>query len=89
MIGQDATCDRVRYFYTGQYDLGMEYAGYAGPGGYDRVIIRGDVGKREFIAFWMSDGRVVADMNVDVWDVTNTILDLTRSGQTADPALPR
>ena len=48
------------YFYTDQYDLGMEYAGYAGPGGYDQVIFRGDAGKREFIAFWMSRGRVAA-----------------------------
>ena len=64
----------------------MEYAGYAGPGGYDQVIFRGDVGKREFIAFWMSAGRVVAGMNVNIWDVTDAIQDLIRSGKTADPA---
>jgi 3-phenylpropionate/trans-cinnamate dioxygenase ferredoxin reductase component len=86
MLGQDAAYDRVPYFYTDQYDLGMEYAGYAGPGGYDDVVFRGDVGKREFIAFWMSHGRVVAGMNVNVWDVTGAIQDLIRSGQTADPA---
>ena len=82
----DAVYDRVPYFYTDQYDLGMEYAGYAGPGGYDRVIFRGDVGKREFIAFWMSGGRVVAGMNVNIWDVNDAIQDLIRSGQPADPA---
>ena len=81
MLGQDAIYDRVPYFYTDQYDLGMEYAGYAGPGGYDRVIFRGDVGKREFIAFWMSGGRVVAGMNVNIWDVNDAIQDLIRSGQ--------
>ena len=86
MLGQDATYDRVPYFYTDQYDLGMEYAGYAGPGGYDNVVFRGDVGKREFIAFWMSQGRVVAGMNVNVWDVTEAIQDLIRSGKAADPA---
>ena len=47
MLGRDAVYDRVPYFYTDQYDLSMEYAGYAGPGGYDQVIFRGDVGKRE------------------------------------------
>ena len=46
MLGQDAAYDRVPYFFTDQYDLGMEYAGYAGPGGYDQVVFRGDVGKR-------------------------------------------
>ena len=86
MLGQDASYDRVPYFYTDQYDLGMEYAGYAGPGGYDRVIFRGEVGKREFIAFWMSGGRVVAGMNVNIWDANDAIQDLIRSGQQADPA---
>jgi 3-phenylpropionate/trans-cinnamate dioxygenase ferredoxin reductase subunit len=86
MLGQDAAYDRVPYFYTDQYDLGMEYAGYAVPGGYDRVIFRGDAGKREFIAFWLSGGRVVAGMNVNIWDVNDAIQALIRSGQPADPA---
>jgi 3-phenylpropionate/trans-cinnamate dioxygenase ferredoxin reductase subunit len=86
MLGQDAAYDRVPYFYTDQYDLGMEYVGHAGPGGYDQVIVRGDVGKREFIAFWMSGSRVVAGMNVNIWDVNDAIQALIRSGQQADPA---
>ncbi|HEU5393001.1 MAG TPA: FAD-dependent oxidoreductase [Streptosporangiaceae bacterium] len=85
MLGRDAAYDRVPYFYTDQYDLGMEYAGYAGPGGYDQVIVRGDAGKREFIAFWLSAGRVVAGMNVNIWDVNDAIQALIRSGQPADP----
>jgi 3-phenylpropionate/trans-cinnamate dioxygenase ferredoxin reductase component len=86
MLGKDASYDRVPYFYTDQYDLGMEYAGYAGPGGYDQVVFRGDAGKREFIAFWLSGGRVVAGMNVNIWDVNDAIGDLVRSGQAVDPA---
>ncbi len=86
MLGRNAAYDRVPYFYTDQYDLGMEYSGYAGTGGYDQVIFRGDVGKREFIAFWLSGGRVVAGMNVNTWDVNDVIGDLIRSGQPADPA---
>jgi 3-phenylpropionate/trans-cinnamate dioxygenase ferredoxin reductase component len=86
MLGRDAAYDRVPYFYTDQYDLGMEYAGYAAPGGYDQVIFRGDAGKREFIAFWLSGGRVAAGMNVNIWDVNDKIQALIRSGQQADPA---
>jgi 3-phenylpropionate/trans-cinnamate dioxygenase ferredoxin reductase component len=86
MLGKDAVYDRVPYFYTDQYDLGMEYTGYTGPGGYDRVIFRGDVGKREFVAFWLSGGRVVAGMNVNIWDVNDAIGDLIRSGHAVDPA---
>ena len=85
MLGQDAAYDRVPYFFSDQYDLGMEYSGYAGPGGYDQVVFRGDVGKREFIAFWLSGGRVLAGMNVNIWDVTDAIAALVRSGQPGRP----
>ncbi len=86
MLGQDVSYDRVPYFYTDQYDLGMEYAGYVEPGGYDQVVFRGDKDKREFVAFWLSGGRVLAGMNVNVWDVNDAIQDLVRGGQTVDPA---
>ena len=70
MLGSEVGYDRLPYFYTDQYDLGMEYTGYVPPGGYDTVVVRGDLAKREFIAFWTAGGRVVAGMNVNVWDVT-------------------
>jgi NADPH-dependent 2,4-dienoyl-CoA reductase/sulfur reductase-like enzyme len=84
MLGQDVTYDRVPYFFTDQYDLGMEYSGWAPPGTYDEVVIRGDAGKREFIAFWLKDARVLAGMNVNVWDVTERIQKLIRSGARVD-----
>ncbi|GGM94237.1 NAD(P)/FAD-dependent oxidoreductase [Streptomyces fuscichromogenes] len=84
MLGQDVTYDRVPYFFTDQYDLGMEYSGWAPPGSYDQVVIRGDVGKREFIAFWAKEGRVLAGMNVNVWDVTEPIQKLITSGAVVD-----
>ncbi|GEL17746.1 NAD(P)/FAD-dependent oxidoreductase [Pseudonocardia asaccharolytica] len=85
MLGQDVVFDRVPYFYSDQYDLGMEYSGYAQPGSYDRVVVRGDLAGREFVAFWLSDGRVLAGMNVNVWDVTDDIQRLVRSGAPVDP----
>ncbi len=84
MLGQDVAYDRVPYFYTDQYDLGMEYAGYAEPGGYDQVVFRGDVQRREFIAFWLGGGRVLAGMNVNVWDVNDTIQAIVRGGRAVD-----
>jgi 3-phenylpropionate/trans-cinnamate dioxygenase ferredoxin reductase subunit len=86
MLGRDAVYDRVPYFYTDQYDLGMEYAGYVEPGGYDQVVFRGDVPRREFIAFWLGGGRVLAGMNVNTWDVNDTIAALVRGGRTVDAA---
>ncbi|MGN6795236.1 MAG: NAD(P)/FAD-dependent oxidoreductase [Streptosporangiaceae bacterium] len=82
MMGQDVVYDRVPYFFTDQYDLGMEYAGYVEPEGYAEVVFRGDVPGREFVAFWLSaDGRVLAGMNVNIWDVNDAISALVRSGK--------
>jgi 3-phenylpropionate/trans-cinnamate dioxygenase ferredoxin reductase subunit len=71
MLGQDVAYDRVPYFFSDQYDVGMEYAGFGE--GWDRVVFRGDPATREFIAFWLSGDRVVAGMNVNVWDVIDPI----------------
>ena len=79
------TAARVPYFFSDQYDLGPEYSGWAPPGSYDEVIIRGDAGKRDFIAFWLKDRRVLAGMNVNVWDVTETVQELIRARQQHDP----
>jgi 3-phenylpropionate/trans-cinnamate dioxygenase ferredoxin reductase subunit len=81
MLGQDVTYDRVPYFYTDQYDLSMEYAGYVEPDSYDQVVFRGDLQTREFIAFWLSGGRVLAGMNVNIWDVNDAIQALVRAGK--------
>jgi 3-phenylpropionate/trans-cinnamate dioxygenase ferredoxin reductase component len=89
LLGKPLTYDRVPYFYTDQYDLGMEYAGWAPRGGYDSVVFRGDRDGGEFIAFWLKAGRVLAGMNVNVWDVQDGIQALVRSGyagKTVDPA---
>ena len=94
MLGQDVAYDKVPYFYTDQYDLGMEYAGYVEPGGYDQVVFRGDVDRREFVAFWLGDGRVRAGMNVNVWDVVESIKPRITAGwgvnadRLADPSVP-
>jgi NADPH-dependent 2,4-dienoyl-CoA reductase/sulfur reductase-like enzyme len=94
MLGQPVSYDRVPYFFSDQYDLGMECSGLPSPGAYDQVVYRGDVAGREFIAFWLSAGKLVAGMNVNVWDVASDIQQLIRSGRPvdagrlADPAVP-
>ncbi len=84
MLGQDAAYERLPYFFTDQYDLGMEYTGYIEPGGYDQVVFRGRTDTREFIAFWLAEGRVLAGMNVNVWDVNQSIQQLVRTGVQID-----
>ena len=92
MLGTDQPYDAIPYFFSDQYDIGMEYAGYATE--WDEVVFRGDPKEREFIAFWVADGRVLAGMNVNVWDVTDDIQELVRSkaridrDRLADPDVP-
>jgi 3-phenylpropionate/trans-cinnamate dioxygenase ferredoxin reductase component len=82
MLGKNVPYENIPYFFSDQYDVGMEYAGYATN--WDEVVFRGDVDAREFIAFWLRDGRVLAGMNVNVWDVIDDIQALIRSKATID-----
>jgi len=86
MLGQPVSYDPVPYFYSDQYDLGMECAGLPSPGRYDQILYRGDRATLEFIAFWLSGGAVIAGMNVNVWDVNDDIQSLIRSARPVDPA---
>ena len=82
MLGSKVSYDRVPYFFTDQYELGMEYSGLAGPGA--DVVHRGDPGNGAFVTFWLRDGRVEAGMNVNVRDVAEPIQALIRSGRQVD-----
>ncbi|ORB88060.1 NAD(P)/FAD-dependent oxidoreductase [Mycobacterium persicum] len=93
MLGAPGEYTELPYFFTDQYDLGMEYAGHAS--GVERLVFRGDVAGREFVAFWLDgDNRVLAGMNVNIWDVLDDVKALIRSkapvdaGRLADPASP-
>jgi 3-phenylpropionate/trans-cinnamate dioxygenase ferredoxin reductase subunit len=83
MMGRPGVYDELPYFFTDQYDLGMEYVGHSAD--YQSAVFRGDVGKREFTVFWL-DGqhRVLAGMNVNVWKGLDDIKDLIRSRKPVD-----
>ena len=84
MLGQDASYDRLPYFFTDQYDLGMEYFGHAEPGGYDEVVVRGDVAALEFAAFWLRAGHVLAGLHVNQWDDADAVKKLARDQRGVD-----
>jgi 3-phenylpropionate/trans-cinnamate dioxygenase ferredoxin reductase subunit len=92
MLGKPARYEEIPYFFSDQYDTGMEYSGYATE--WDEVVFRGDVAAREFIALWVKERRVVAGMNMNVWDVSDPLRELIRSRRAvdsrdlADPELP-
>ncbi|MEU8396701.1 FAD-dependent oxidoreductase [Nonomuraea sp. NPDC048892] len=82
MLGQEVVHDRLPYFFTDQYELGMEFSGDIE--GHDEIVYRGDPESLEFIVYWLRDGRVVAGMNVNTWDVVDGIQELIRSGAQVD-----
>ncbi|QSB13168.1 FAD-dependent oxidoreductase [Natronosporangium hydrolyticum] len=92
MLGQPVEFDAMPFFFTDQYDLGMEFSGWFPPGGYAQVVFRGDPALKdgkvpEYLVFWLDDQRRVrAGMNVNVWDVADQIQALIRAGVAVDPA---
>ena len=84
MLGQDVVYDRTPYFFSDQYDLGMEYRGWA-PG-FDQVVFRGDPTSGAFLCFWLRHGKVTAAMNANVWDAGDAIEALLRADRLVDPA---
>lgn len=72
LVGAQEPYDRMPYFFTDQYDLGMEYVGSVGPDGYDRVDIEGDL-HGVFRAYWVKSGTVVAAMHANDWDASDVI----------------
>jgi NADPH-dependent 2,4-dienoyl-CoA reductase/sulfur reductase-like enzyme len=86
MLGQDVQYGNLPYFFSDQYDLGMEYVGHAPRGSYAQVVVRGDLGAREFVAFWLDgENRIKAAMNVNVWDVPDAVKPLIADGTRVDP----
>jgi 3-phenylpropionate/trans-cinnamate dioxygenase ferredoxin reductase subunit len=93
VLGHEEPYDRLPYFFTDQYDLGMEYVGYVPRGADVRVVTRGDVPGREFVAFWVDrDDRLLASMNVNVWDVVDAVRPAighrVDAARLADPGVP-
>ncbi len=91
MLGNDEPYTRQPYFFTDQYDLGMEYVGHVGPNGYDELVIRGDFASRVTTAFWIKDNHVVAGMHTNDWDAIDPIrswIGREANDDLRDPASP-
>lgn len=86
LLGGSEPYTALPYFFSDQYDLGMEYIGHAPEGSYERVVVRGDLDSREFVAFWLdADERIMASMNVNIWDVPDAVGPLIADGRPVDP----
>jgi 3-phenylpropionate/trans-cinnamate dioxygenase ferredoxin reductase component len=86
MLGKSVPYDKTPYSYSDQYDLGMEYRGYAPS--FDDVVFRGDRSGRAFIAFWRRDGTVAPAMNANIWDQGDALDALVVGQGPVDPGPP-
>jgi 3-phenylpropionate/trans-cinnamate dioxygenase ferredoxin reductase subunit len=86
MLGQDVSQDALPYFFSDQYDLGMEYTGDVPRGTSYQVVLRGDPASGAYLAFWVgADNRVLAGMQVNSWGTIDGVKDLIRSKKQVDP----
>jgi 3-phenylpropionate/trans-cinnamate dioxygenase ferredoxin reductase component len=86
MLGRGIAHDPIPYFFTDQYNIGMEYAGWFPPGGYDSVVTRGNLDAPAFHTFWLAEDHVVAGMHVNRWDDgIAPVQQLIRAGLPVDP----
>ena len=68
MLDRGEPYARLPYFFSDQYDVGMEYVGLHDPAA-DRLVVEGSLEERRFHAFWVDrDGNATAGMHVNEWD---------------------
>ncbi len=84
MMGQAGAYDNVPYFFSDQYEMGMEYLGYVPKDTAAEVVYRGDVATGKYLVFWLESDRVLAGMNVNIWHLTGAIRALVSSGARVD-----
>ena len=91
LLGKGTEHDALPYFFTDQYDLGLEYVGNPGPEGFDRVVVRGTTGASDessdggrLTAWWLRGPKVVAGMHVNDWDAIDQVRRVVGSEVDAD-----
>jgi 3-phenylpropionate/trans-cinnamate dioxygenase ferredoxin reductase subunit len=84
MMGQDVAYDALPFFFSDQYDVGLEYVGYVAPDVNSDVVVRGHPATREFMAFWLRDGRLLAAMHMNMWDSLEPVQPLIAGQQKLD-----
>lgn len=89
MLGFELPYSEIPYFFTDQYDLGMEYTGFIDSAGFDEAVVRGDRASGKYMVFWVRDAAVLAGMAVNIWDQVGAIADLVRLGRPVDLDLLR
>jgi 3-phenylpropionate/trans-cinnamate dioxygenase ferredoxin reductase component len=81
--GEEPPYDGLPYFFTDQYDVGIEYVGHVPRGRDAALVVRGDLDRREAVVLWHDDGLVLAGMHLNVWDATDGLRAVV--GRRVDP----
>ena len=81
LLGEPVSYAELPYFFTDQYDLGMEYFGHLGAAGFDDLRVEPGDSDDAFAAYWLREGRLVAAMHVNEWDRSDELRERVRVGR--------
>jgi 3-phenylpropionate/trans-cinnamate dioxygenase ferredoxin reductase subunit len=63
MLGNHSPYDEIPWFWSDQYEYNLQYFGYATE--WDELVVRGSLEQRDFVAFYLQGGRLVASTGID------------------------
>ncbi|QDW61259.1 NAD(P)/FAD-dependent oxidoreductase [Oerskovia sp. KBS0722] len=84
MLGSREPYDKLPYFFSDQYDVGMEYLGFVEDPAGTEVVVSGSLEDHELVAFWVAGDRVQAGMTVNVWEQMGRVEEIVRSARPVD-----
>lgn len=79
MLGSHEPYDKLPYFYSDQYDVGMEYLGFVDDPATAEVVVSGSLEDHALVAFWVADDRVQAGIAVNTWEQMERVEELVRA----------
>jgi 3-phenylpropionate/trans-cinnamate dioxygenase ferredoxin reductase component len=83
MLGRGQPYEPVHWFWSDQYDLNLQYAGYHRQA--EQIVVRGSLEKRSGLAFYLNQGRIDAVVALNRGKDVRRAMPLIKSREIVDP----
>ena len=84
MLGRGQSYDEVHWFWSDQFDANIQYAGFHAA--WDRIVVRGSLAARKFLAFYLTDGRVESVVAINQGRDMRRTFPIIKARVAVDPA---
>jgi 3-phenylpropionate/trans-cinnamate dioxygenase ferredoxin reductase subunit len=84
MLGRGQTYDEVHWFWSDQFDANIQYAGFHAA--WDRIVVRGSLESRKFLAFYLTGGRVESVVAINQGRDMRRTFPIIKARAAIDPA---